>query len=192
MSSTAVVVRRGSHVHQVPQTGLPHSIPRTIASDVNRTPISADAAATRSHRVFLVLRYAMLAMKTTKNDRYASQAAGTWTYMIRCTSPWTASGGATTRESTAETPSATSAAIPSRCSPLRDVALPSARSAVAAITGPPFLREVRRNGLSGGACSGHLGGRRGEGRVPSPLEGQTDTATSAGSRERGAAMGRRA
>src|SRR5512132_2741994 len=144
MSSTAVVVRRGSHVHQVPQTGLPHSIPRTIASDVNRTPISADAAATRSHRVFLVFRYAMLAMKTTKNDRYASQAAGTWTYMIRCTSPWTASGGATTRESTTETPSATSVAIPSRCSPLRDVALPSARSAVAAISPPTGSRTPGR------------------------------------------------
>src|SRR4029450_1905772 len=138
MSSTAVVVRRGSHVHQVPQTGLPHSIPRTIASDVNSTPISADAAATRSHRVFLVLRYAMLAMKTTKNDRYASQAAGTWTYMIRCTSPWTASGGATTRESTAETPSATSVAIASRCSPLRAVGLPSART--------PRAARARRRG----------------------------------------------
>ena len=69
MSSTAVVVSRGSHVHQVPQTGLPHSIPSTIASEVNNTPISAEAAATRSHRVFFVFRYAMLAMNTTKKQR---------------------------------------------------------------------------------------------------------------------------
>src|SRR5215207_7681491 len=118
-------------------------MPRTIASAVNRTPISADAAATRSHRVFLVFRYAMLETNTTKNDRYASQAAGTWTYMMRCTSPWTSSGGATTRDSTAETPSATSVAIPSRCSPLRDVALPSARSA-AAISPPTGSRTPGR------------------------------------------------
>src|SRR5215211_5910048 len=65
-------------------------------------------------------------------------------YMIRCTSPWTASGGATTRESTAETPSATSVAIPSRCSPLRDVALPSARSAAAAINPPTGSRTPGR------------------------------------------------
>ena len=51
-----MVVSLGSHVHHVPQTGLPHSIPRTIARAVNSTPISAEAAATRSQRVFFVRR----------------------------------------------------------------------------------------------------------------------------------------
>jgi hypothetical protein len=60
------------------------------------------------------------------------------------------------------------------------------------ITAPPLLRETPRIGPLEGACSEHLGDRRGKGQVPSPLEGQTDTTTPAGSRERRAAMGRRA
>src|SRR6266545_6167547 len=105
--STAVVVRRGSHVHHVPHTGLPHRDPSAMASAVKSTPISADAAAVRSHRIRPVRRYAMLETNTTKNDRYASHAAGTWTYMRRWTLPWTASGGATASDSTALTPRAT-------------------------------------------------------------------------------------
>src|SRR5215217_4380885 len=45
----------------------------------------------------------MLATKTTPNDANASHAAGTWTYMSRCTSPWWASGGTTSRPRAAVT-----------------------------------------------------------------------------------------
>ena len=56
LMAVAVVVRRGPHVHPVPHAGRPQIEPRTIASAVNTTPISADDAAARSHRVFPVLR----------------------------------------------------------------------------------------------------------------------------------------
>ena len=51
-----MVVRRGSQVHQVPHTGLPHSAPSTIVRPVNSTPTSAAAAARRSQRVRDVIR----------------------------------------------------------------------------------------------------------------------------------------
>ncbi len=47
-SSIAVVVSRGSQVHQVPHTGRPHNEPRTMVRAQNRTPISAEETATRS------------------------------------------------------------------------------------------------------------------------------------------------
>ena len=50
------MVNLGSQVHQVPQTGLPHSEPSTMVSTQNRTPISAEDTATRSHRVRPVRR----------------------------------------------------------------------------------------------------------------------------------------
>src|SRR5262245_17341124 len=37
----------------------------------------------------------MLATNTTPKDRYVTHAAGTWTYIRRCTSPCDASGGTT-------------------------------------------------------------------------------------------------
>src|SRR5207249_4075044 len=55
-SMIAVVVSRGSHVQYAPHTGLPHSDPSTMQSAVNTTPISADAWATRSYRIFFVTR----------------------------------------------------------------------------------------------------------------------------------------
>ena len=79
-----MVVSLGSHVHQVPQIGLPQIEPNAMAKAVNSTPTSAEAAASRSHRVFFVLRYAMLATNTTVKARYANQAEGTWMYMRRC------------------------------------------------------------------------------------------------------------
>src|SRR5215472_3505551 len=62
------------------------------------------------------------------NDRYASHADGTCTYISRCALPCTASGGATTSERTALTAMASRAATPRRRSPARDVSLPSRRS----------------------------------------------------------------
>ena len=67
-------------------------------------------------------------MNTTVNDRYASQAAGTCTYIRRWTFPCTASGGAMASESTPLTARASSAPMPNQRSPLRDVSLPSSRS----------------------------------------------------------------
>ena len=63
---------------------------------------------------------------------------------------------------------------------------------IEAITGPPLFREAPGIGPLEVACCEDLGDRRGDGQVPSPLEGQSDTAAPAGSRERRAAMGRRA
>ena len=47
---SAVVVRRASHTQYVPQVGLAHSIPPTMVTTVNSTPISALAIASRSQR----------------------------------------------------------------------------------------------------------------------------------------------
>src|SRR3990172_11666946 len=60
------------------------------------------------------------------------------------------------------------------------------------ITAPPLFREAPRIGPLEGASSEHLGDRRGKGRGPSPLQGQSDTAAPPGLRERRAALGRRA
>src|SRR3954466_9197424 len=89
----AVVVSRGSQVHHVPHAGLPQIEPSRIASPVNTTPISAEEAARRSHRLLPVLRYAIDAMKTTKKHGEASHAVGTCRYMIRYRSPCPAGGG---------------------------------------------------------------------------------------------------
>src|SRR5690349_3393114 len=112
-SNTAVVVSRGSQVHQVPQTGRPHSEPSTMVSVQNSTPISADAAATRSHWTRPVFRYPRLATNTTPKDRNATHAAGTCTYIRRCTSPWFASGGTTNSPITTVAASPASVATPS-------------------------------------------------------------------------------
>src|SRR3954449_1711369 len=55
----------------------------------------------------------MLATNTTPKDRNASHAAGTWTYISRCTSPWLASGGTTNRARAVVTASPTADAQPS-------------------------------------------------------------------------------
>ena len=55
-SSSAVVVSRGSQVHQVPQTGRPHSDPSTMVSAQNSTPISAEDTAMRSQWIRPVFR----------------------------------------------------------------------------------------------------------------------------------------
>src|SRR5512147_292037 len=48
-SVMAVVVRRGSHVHHVFQTGRAHSIPDSSTITPKITPISAEAAARMSY-----------------------------------------------------------------------------------------------------------------------------------------------
>src|SRR4051794_37356631 len=82
----------------------------------------------------------MLATKTTPKDAKASQAAGTCTYISRCTSPWLASGGTTTSPRTAVASRPTAVAQPSprwtprlpvrasaRFTSLTDASLPSRR-----------------------------------------------------------------
>src|SRR3954464_4421046 len=70
----------------------------------------------------------MLATNTTPNDRNASQAAGTCTYISRCTSPCSASAGTTNSPPAVVAPSPTSVAHPSRRCALRVPALTSSRS----------------------------------------------------------------
>ena len=53
---SVVEVSRGSQVQYVPHTGLAHSEPSTMVNTVNSTPISAEAAAIRSHRICRVSR----------------------------------------------------------------------------------------------------------------------------------------
>ena len=79
MNMTAVVTRRGSQVHHTPQVGFAQMDPATMNMPVKRTPTSADATASASNQGRLVHSQPRLAMKTTKNARYASQASGTWT-----------------------------------------------------------------------------------------------------------------
>ena len=44
----AVVTRRASHTHHVPQIGLPHRLPSSSVSPQKTTPTSADEPAKRS------------------------------------------------------------------------------------------------------------------------------------------------
>src|SRR5919107_3443606 len=141
-SSTTVVVSRGSQVHQVPQTGRPQREPRASVSTQNSTPISADATATRSQRIRPVRRYATLATNTTPKDRNASQAAGTCTYISRCTSPCSASAGTTSSPRTAVATSPTRVAQPRvRWAPL--VAVLTRSRSIALMTAPrrPVLSQ---------------------------------------------------
>src|SRR3954469_435556 len=94
---TAVVTRRGSHVHHTPQVGFAQIDPATMKSPVKSTPISADATASASNHGRRVQSQPTDARNTTTNARYASHAGGTCTYITRYTSPWRASVGAHTR-----------------------------------------------------------------------------------------------
>src|SRR3954470_17145997 len=61
----------------------------------------------------------MLARNTTPKDRNASQAAGTCTYISRCTSPCSASGGTTNSPRAPVSANPTRVVQPSRrCAPL--------------------------------------------------------------------------
>src|SRR5688572_1792668 len=92
-NSTAVDVRRGSHVHQTPQVGRPQMDPNASVSPVNSVPTSAADAARRSCRSSPFHRYSKLAMATTKKAMNAFHADGTCTYMIFCRCPMSLSGG---------------------------------------------------------------------------------------------------
>src|SRR5690348_2037766 len=59
----------------------------------------------------------MLLAKTTKNAKKASRAIGTWKYMMRCTSPCTASVGASTNAAQMESIMPMATAPPSMYSP---------------------------------------------------------------------------
>ncbi len=72
-----VDVSLGSHVHQIPQTGLPQIGPVIITMVQKRVPLAADEDATRSHISFRVARNAMDAIRVTKNARKATHAEGT-------------------------------------------------------------------------------------------------------------------
>ena len=67
--STAVDVSRASQVHHTPHVGFPQIEPDAMVTPVNRTPISAADAASRSHPVRRVARYATLAVRTKANAR---------------------------------------------------------------------------------------------------------------------------
>src|SRR5881628_2039281 len=122
----AVVVSRGSHVHHVPQTGLAQMDPKTMVSAVNSTPTSAEAAASRSHLVRFVFRYARVATNTTPKERYATHADGTCTYMSRINVPCSTSGGETTSDITALATNPAAARTPNTRSPGRAAIFPIA------------------------------------------------------------------
>ena len=65
----AVSVSRASQVHHTPQVGFPQIMPSTIARPVKKTPISAEDAATRSHRKERVARYPTLPTSVTKKAK---------------------------------------------------------------------------------------------------------------------------
>src|SRR6266545_2766734 len=140
----AVVVSRGSHVHHVPHTGLAQMDPNTMVRAVNSTPTSAEDAASRSHRVRFVLRYAMLAMNTTPKDRYATHADGTCTYMSRIKVPCSTSGGETTSDIMALATNAATAMTARTRSPGRAVILLIAFSPTLT-AGPPLVPQSSSN-----------------------------------------------
>src|SRR3990172_7047141 len=91
-----VVVKRASHVHQVPHTGRPHSEPVTSVIVTKSTPSSAAASASRSHHASRRHRNSTLEMKTIPRAAYAVSTAGTCRYMMRWGGPWNSSVGART------------------------------------------------------------------------------------------------
>src|SRR5438477_27316 len=91
---TAVVVSRGSQSHQTPQVGLAQIDPCTQRRRESTTPISIDASRRVSHFQPLVKRKQTAQTNAKLRASIAFQAVGTWTYMIRCTSPMNTSAGA--------------------------------------------------------------------------------------------------
>ena len=75
--STSVEVSRASQVHQIPHTGLAQIGPVINTAVQKMMPISAQDSARRSHLRFLVIRYPILPMKTTRKASMAVQAEGT-------------------------------------------------------------------------------------------------------------------
>src|SRR5713226_9255564 len=91
---TAVVVSRGSQSHQTPQVGLAQIDPCMQRSTESTTPISIAASSRLSHFHALVKRKETAQTNENVRASIAFQAVGTWTYMIRCTSPMKTSAGA--------------------------------------------------------------------------------------------------
>src|SRR5690606_19408818 len=135
----AVVVRRGSQVHQTPQVGRAQIEPSASVRAVNTAPASAADAASRSYRACRRTRYNTLKMKRTNAARNAHQAAGTCTYRIFWRWPMSRSGGdsvnpstcaaaTAARDSTARGPSQRAVggcAVPAPPLPGRDISFPS-------------------------------------------------------------------
>src|SRR5216683_563942 len=110
-SRIAAVVNRGSQAHQTPQVGRPQMEPRLIPTAPNSTPTSAEASASASVFQLFLNKYATEQPKFSVAARSAIQTCGTWTYMIRCTSPISRSGGAHASASQAPTPSIATATM---------------------------------------------------------------------------------
>src|SRR5712664_1463778 len=91
---TAVVVRRGSQSHQMPQVGLAQIAPCVQRSSESTTPISIAASSRLSHFQELVKRKKTAHTYANVSASIAFQAVGTCTYMMRCTSPMKTSAGA--------------------------------------------------------------------------------------------------
>src|SRR5437016_11918446 len=91
---TAVVVRRGSQSHQTPQVGLAQIAPCMQSRSERTTPISIAASSRLSHFQEAVRRKATAHTNAKVSASIAFQAVGTWTYMMRCTSPMKISPGA--------------------------------------------------------------------------------------------------
>ncbi|CAB4761108.1 unannotated protein [freshwater metagenome] len=79
MNKNAVLVSLASHTQYVPQVSLPHILPVTKETATNKTPISPDAPATRSHarERFLADKYTPEHTAVIANAIYAVQMDGT-------------------------------------------------------------------------------------------------------------------
>src|SRR6266852_7143157 len=86
-SRTAVVVSRGSQSHHTPHVGLAQIAPWQQRRNASSTPTSIEASRRASHFQLLVKRKTIAHAKAKVMASKAFQAVGTWTYMIRCTSP---------------------------------------------------------------------------------------------------------
>src|SRR3954452_21630026 len=110
----------------------------------------------------------MLATNTTPNEANASHAAGTWTYIRRCTSPWLASGGTTNRASTPASARVTAAAQPSSRWAPRGPDLASSRFTFFMSGSPPARVVLQRHQVVNEVVSLRLGELQAEGLVVVP------------------------
>src|SRR5687767_4078958 len=96
-SRTAVEVRRGSQSHHTPQVGLAQIAPWQHSRNASRLPISRPASIRVSHFRSFMKRNAIAEPREKRTTSIHVHAVGTWTYMIRCTSPMYRSAGTTKR-----------------------------------------------------------------------------------------------
>lgn len=90
---TSMVVTFGSQLHVMPHASMANIQPVIRASAPKTKPSLTEDTATKSHVIFLYLRYRRLAMNVMEKERNERMETGKWKKNILNESPSTARGG---------------------------------------------------------------------------------------------------